>query len=176
MEEEADGAQTQAEELADLRQGACVVGSIWAERRAWTMDFLQDALASGRKLRTLSIEDAYAREMQGDRSRYLVASSARSTSVGRGYGNIEACQYGLSLITARSSLRRLWTSGPDENKVTLHFITPGRPNGVRLPSKASMASSVRSASTNTGSSLWTMRGRPSKAGGSITARCARTAL
>jgi putative transposase len=29
----------------------------------WTMDFLQDALASGRKLRTLSIEDAYTREM-----------------------------------------------------------------------------------------------------------------
>jgi putative transposase len=26
----------------------------------WTMDFLHDALASGRKLRTLSIEDAYA--------------------------------------------------------------------------------------------------------------------
>jgi putative transposase len=29
----------------------------------WTMDFLQDALASGRKVRTLSIEDAYTREM-----------------------------------------------------------------------------------------------------------------
>ena len=29
----------------------------------WTMDFLHDALASGRKLRTLSIEDAYTREM-----------------------------------------------------------------------------------------------------------------
>ena len=27
------------------------------------MDFLHDALASGRKLRTLSIEDAYTREM-----------------------------------------------------------------------------------------------------------------
>ena len=27
------------------------------------MDFLQDALASGRKVRTLSIEDAYTREM-----------------------------------------------------------------------------------------------------------------
>lgn len=29
----------------------------------WTMDFLHDALASGRKLRTLSIEDASTREM-----------------------------------------------------------------------------------------------------------------
>jgi hypothetical protein len=29
----------------------------------WTMDFLHDALASGRKLRTLSIEDAYTHEM-----------------------------------------------------------------------------------------------------------------
>jgi hypothetical protein len=29
----------------------------------WTMDFPHDALASGRKVRTLSIEDAYTREM-----------------------------------------------------------------------------------------------------------------
>jgi putative transposase len=29
----------------------------------WTMDFLQDALATGLKVRTLSIEDAYTREM-----------------------------------------------------------------------------------------------------------------
>ena len=29
----------------------------------WTMDFLQDALATGRKVRTLSIEDAYTRQM-----------------------------------------------------------------------------------------------------------------
>jgi putative transposase len=29
----------------------------------WTMAFLQNALASGRKVRTLSIEDAYTREM-----------------------------------------------------------------------------------------------------------------
>lgn len=29
----------------------------------WTMDFLHDALAWGRKLRTLSIEDAFTREM-----------------------------------------------------------------------------------------------------------------
>ncbi len=31
--------------------------------QTWTMDFLHDALANGRKLRTLSIEDAYTREM-----------------------------------------------------------------------------------------------------------------
>jgi putative transposase len=29
----------------------------------WTMDFLLDALATGRKVRTLSIEDAYTRQM-----------------------------------------------------------------------------------------------------------------
>src|SRR5260370_39498150 len=34
------------------------------KNETWTMDFLQDALASGRKVRTLSIEDAYTREMQ----------------------------------------------------------------------------------------------------------------
>ena len=33
-----------------------------SKNETWTMDFLQDALASGRKVRTLSIEDAYTRE------------------------------------------------------------------------------------------------------------------
>jgi len=33
------------------------------KNETWTMDFLQDALSSGRKVRTLSIEDAYTREM-----------------------------------------------------------------------------------------------------------------
>ncbi|HEY1649099.1 MAG TPA: hypothetical protein VGF96_14055 [Terracidiphilus sp.] len=33
------------------------------KNESWTMDFLQDALASGRKVRALSIEDAYARNM-----------------------------------------------------------------------------------------------------------------
>ena len=75
------------------------------------MDFLQDALASGRKLpHRMSIEDAYTREMlaiEVDTSlpalrvvRVLDQSCNGTTS--------RACQYGLSLITARSSLRRLW--------------------------------------------------------------------
>jgi putative transposase len=33
------------------------------KNETWTMDFLQDALATGRKVRMLSIEDAYTREM-----------------------------------------------------------------------------------------------------------------
>lgn len=33
------------------------------KNETWTMDFFQDALSSGRKVRTLSIEDAYTREM-----------------------------------------------------------------------------------------------------------------
>jgi putative transposase len=33
------------------------------KNETWTMDFLQDALATGRKVRTLAVEDAYTREM-----------------------------------------------------------------------------------------------------------------
>ncbi len=33
------------------------------KNETWTRDFLQDSLANGRKVRTLSIEDAYTREM-----------------------------------------------------------------------------------------------------------------
>jgi len=63
----------------------------------WTMDFLQDALAAGRKVGTLSIEDAYFPA----RGPPAVAGSDVSTSM--------------------PSICRVY-----ENKVVLHFITPGR--------------------------------------------------
>jgi hypothetical protein len=71
----------------------------------WTMDFLQDALASGRKVRTLSIEDAYTREMlaiEVDTS----LPSLRVVRVRRSSGNIAHGRCGSSSTMARNSLRR----------------------------------------------------------------------
>jgi hypothetical protein len=50
-------------ETADLCSGASAVDSADEENETWTMDFLQDALAPGCKVCTLSIEDAFTREM-----------------------------------------------------------------------------------------------------------------
>jgi putative transposase len=38
------------------------------KNETWTMDFLQEVLASGRKVRTLSIEDAYTQSPEGRES------------------------------------------------------------------------------------------------------------
>ncbi len=45
--------------------------------RPWTMDFLHDALATGRKLRTLSIEDAYPRRNAGYRGGHFATCPTR---------------------------------------------------------------------------------------------------
>ena len=59
---EADRAQTKRRRRI-CAQARVLLAAPVGKNQTWTMDFLQDALASGRKLRTLSIEDAYSREM-----------------------------------------------------------------------------------------------------------------
>lgn len=44
-------------------QARVLLASPSRSNETWTMDFPQDALATGRKVRTLSIEDAYTRQM-----------------------------------------------------------------------------------------------------------------
>ena len=44
-------------------QARVVLAAPTRPNQTWTMDFLHDALAGGRRFRTLSIEDAYTREM-----------------------------------------------------------------------------------------------------------------
>ena len=92
----------------------------------WTMDFLHDALASGRKLRTLSIEDAYTREMLA----IEVDTSLPSLRVIRVLDRLRlerrlperiVIDHGTEFT---SKTLDQWAY---ENKVTLHFITPGRP-------------------------------------------------
>jgi putative transposase len=92
----------------------------------WTMDFLHDALACGRKLRTLSIEDAYTREMLA----IEVDTSLPSLRVVRVLDRLRlerrlperiVIDHGTEFT---SKALDLWAY---ENKVTLHFITPGRP-------------------------------------------------
>jgi putative transposase len=92
----------------------------------WTMDFLHDALATGRKLRTLSIEDAYTREMLV----IEVDTSLPSLRVIRVLEKVRL-QRGLPERIVIDNGTEFTSKAVDqwayENKVKLHFITPGRP-------------------------------------------------
>jgi len=92
----------------------------------WTMDFLHDALAGGRKFRTLSIEDAYTREMpviEVDTSlpALRVVRVLEKLRLERGLPERIIIDHGTEFT---SKALDQWAY---RHKVTLHFITPGRP-------------------------------------------------
>jgi putative transposase len=92
----------------------------------WTMDFLHDALASGRRFRTLSIEDAYTREMltiEVDTSlpALRVVRVLERLRLERGLPERIVIDNGPEFT---SKAMDQWAYG---NHVALHFITPGRP-------------------------------------------------
>jgi putative transposase len=94
--------------------------------QTWTMDFLQDALASSRKLRTLSIEDGCTREMLASE----VDTSLPAMRVVRGLEKLRQDR-GLPMRIVIDNGTEFTSKALDlwayENHVTLHFITPGRP-------------------------------------------------
>jgi putative transposase len=92
----------------------------------WTMDFLHDALATGRKVRTLSIEDAYTREMltiEVDTSlpALRVVRVLERLRRERGLPERIVIDHGTEFT---SKVLDQWAYA---QKVRLHFITPGRP-------------------------------------------------
>ena len=96
------------------------------KNETWTMDFLQDSLASGRKLRTLSIEDAYTREMLA----IEVDTSLPALRVVRVLEKLRL-ERGLPVRIVIDNGTEFTSKALDQwayrNKVALHFITPGRP-------------------------------------------------
>jgi len=94
--------------------------------QTWTMDFLHDALANGRKLRTLSIEDAYTREMLA----IEVDTSLPALRVIRVLEKLRmerALPVRIVIDNGTEFTSKALDQWAYENKVTLHFITPGRP-------------------------------------------------
>ena len=94
--------------------------------QVWTMDFLQDALSNGRKVRTLSIEDAFTREMLA----IEVDTSLPALRVIRVLERLRM-ERGLPEQIIVDNGTEFTSKALDqwayENRVQLQFITPGRP-------------------------------------------------
>lgn len=96
------------------------------KNETWTMDFLQGALATDRKVWTLSIEDAYTREMLAIEVDALLPAL-------RVFRVLERLRHerGLPVRIVIDHGTEFTSKALDqwayENKVALHFITPGRP-------------------------------------------------
>jgi len=109
----------------DLRSRAGAASCAEPGERDLDHGFLHDALASGRKLRTLSIEDAYTREMLAIEVDTLLP--ARVIRVPGTAAAERALRERIVIDHGTEFTSKALDHSAYEHKVTLHFITPGRP-------------------------------------------------
>ena len=94
--------------------------------QVWTMDFTEDALASGRKFRTLNLMDGYTREalaLEVDTS----LPGARVVRVLEGLWESARRPAAIQVDNGTEFTSRVVDQWAYEQGVELHFITPGQP-------------------------------------------------
>lgn len=92
----------------------------------WTMDFTQDALASGRKFRTLNLMEGFTREalaIEVDTS----LPGARVVRVLEGLGQSGRRPRAIQVDNGTEFTSRVVDQWAFEHGVELHFIAPGKP-------------------------------------------------
>jgi len=92
----------------------------------WTMDFEQDAFASGRRFRTLNLRDGFTREaleIEGDTS----LPGLRVVRVLEGLKQQGRKPEAIVIDNGPEFISQVVDRWAYENGVQLHFITPGRP-------------------------------------------------
>jgi putative transposase len=139
----------------------------------WALDFLQDALASGRKLRVLSVIDVFTREALA----LEVDTSLPGTRVVRVLDRLLAerdCPAQLVLDNGPELISRVLEEWAHQHAVTLHFIDPGKPI-QNAHWRASTVGSVMNASTSIGSWDYAMPSTSWKPGAKTTIASDRTA-
>ena len=141
--------------------------------QVWSMDFVSDALASGRRFRTLNIADDFSREAPA----IEVDTSLGGVRVTRVLDRLKierGLPFRSARIMARSLLARRWSSGL--MRTAWSGTLSSRASRSRTPTlKALTRTSETSVSTTTGSPPWPTPGRRSKNGGRITINGVRTA-
>jgi putative transposase len=94
--------------------------------QVWTMDYTQDALASGRKFRTLNLMDGYTREavaIETDTS----LPGARVVRVLEGLRKRRGLPQQIVVDNGTEFTSRVVDQWAHQRRVQLHFIDPGKP-------------------------------------------------
>ena len=138
----------------------------------WSMDFVQDQLASGKRFRMLNVVYDFTRECLA----IEVDTSAAGAAVVRVLERLVQ-ERGLPETIVSDNgpefVGRALDAGRTSAGSSCSSSGPG--SRSRTPtSRASKASCVTSASTRTGSPTWRMRGRRSRRGGSTSTARGRT--
>ena len=110
------------------RGASCAVAHPAPQRanEQWALDFLQDALASGRTIRLLSVIDVFTREalaLEVDTS----LPGSRVVRVLERLGGERPLPAQLVLDNGPELISRVLEQWAHEHAVTLHFIDPGKP-------------------------------------------------
>jgi len=144
-----------------------------AANQRWSLDFVSDALANGRRFQALAVVDDFTRECLG-----LVADTSLSgLRVGRELDGIidrRGCRPATMVsdngteLTSNAILH--WQ---EERSVLWHYVAPGRPQQTGSW-RASTVGSGMNASTSTCSTAWWRHAGSSKHGGSTTTASAHT--
>lgn len=92
----------------------------------WALDFVQDALASGRKLRVLSVIDVFTREALALEVDTSLPGSRVVRVLDRLLGERERPKQ-LVLDNGPELISRALEAWADQHAVALHFIDPGKP-------------------------------------------------
>jgi putative transposase len=92
----------------------------------WALDFLQDALASGRKLRVLSVIDVFTREVLALEVDTSLPGSRVVRVLNRLLGERQRPRQ-LVLDNGPELISRTLEEWAHQHTVTLHFIDPGKP-------------------------------------------------
>jgi len=109
-----------------LSAARLALDAVLRPNQRWTMDFVEDALASGRKLRTLTIVDEYSRECP----RIEADSSLPGARVVRVLDELMATRgkpESLLVDNGPEFIGKALDLWSYNNGVTLHFTRPGKP-------------------------------------------------
>jgi len=144
-----------------------------APNHTWSMDFVFDALANGRRIKSLTVVDDFTRESvdiavdHGISGKYVVRLLDQAACF-RGYPRAVRTDNGPE-FTSRAFIA--WTQ---QHGIEHILIEPGCPT-QNVTSKASTASSATNASTSIGSRRSPKLAMSSPTGGVTTTKYARTA-
>jgi transposase InsO family protein len=145
-----------------------------APKQCWSLDFVSDGLAWGRKIRMLTIVDAYTRESLAIEVDTSLPGVRVARVLDRVISERGAKPAEITLDNGPSSPAGRSTSGPMSGESACASSSPASLS--RTPtSRASTAACATSALTNTGSSPSLTLARPSKNGGQTTTKDALTA-